>query len=568
MIAPKYHTYLLLLIAVSLQYCDQKKPHFEKAKIDRKTTDSLINRADSYFAKIDYDQAIEYYYKGKIAAETKKDTSRMFYSLLSIAIIQYYQTDFSNAEKSCIDGLELLNNDIHDPRNYDIYINLGNIYTLQKQFHKALSCFQKASTFRRKNSKDFLNIENNIAWVYLETKDFSTAIQKLEILNKNLSLESNNYLKSIVLMNLGHCYSSVGDRKGIAFLHKARRITPKNENSIVTANNLYLSQHYSKTDIDSSNYYALQAYQCASRIKATDERLLSLYSLIQNSKPDASKQYAILYLKINDSITKVRNNSKNLFAKLKYDFSTFEKENSLLKTEKILLNEQQKNKNSIAGLITIIGILLTTLIIRNLLSKNKQEKIRATIETESRISKQIHDELANDLYQTIAYGEINDLSETENKQTILEKLNKIYNRIRDFSIQTKPIEVGTRYEKDLRIMMTDYSNLDTNIIVNGLDQIDWSKITSQSKVDLYRIVQELLVNMKKHSNCSVVLFRFKKNESSLHLSYSDNGKGNNSPTLEFGAGLTNIQERIHHSNGTITFETDTSGFKVSIEIPT
>ena len=42
-------------------------------------------------------------------------------------------------------------------------------------------------------------------------------------------------------------------------------------------------------------------------------------------------------------------------------------------------------------------------------NRNKKEKAEAVYQSETRISKKLHDELANDVYQTMAFVETQDL---------------------------------------------------------------------------------------------------------------------------------------------------------------
>ncbi|MCD8529424.1 MAG: hypothetical protein LRY25_01160 [Flavobacterium sp.] len=51
------------------------------------------------------------------------------------------------------------------------------------------------------------------------------------------------------------------------------------------------------------------------------------------------------------------------------------------------------------------------------------------------------------------------------------------------------------------------------------------QLKEEIKITLYRVLQELMVNMKKHSECTLVAIAFKNNPTTLEITYSDNGKG-------------------------------------------
>jgi signal transduction histidine kinase len=85
---------------------------------------------------------------------------------------------------------------------------------------------------------------------------------------------------------------------------------------------------------------------------------------------------------------------------------------------------------------------------------------------------------------------------------------------------------------------------------------------------IYRVIQELLVNMKKHSQCSLAVITFKKNKTNLQIDCSDNGVGGEFDEIKSKNGLQNVENRILSINGTITFDTQPNkGFKISFTIP-
>jgi hypothetical protein len=133
-----------------------------------------------------------------------------------------------------------------------------------------------------------------------------------------------------------------------------------------------------------------------------------------------------------------------------------------------------------------------------LLAKNKREKSKATYATEILISKK-HDELANDVYQTMAFAETQDLSTTRNKEILLSNLDTIYSRTRNISKENISVETGPAFLSDFKEMMTDFNTHEVNVIANGLDAINWSTLDSNIKIILYRYPR-LLVNMKNIVN--------------------------------------------------------------------
>jgi hypothetical protein len=100
-----------------------------------------------------------------------------------------------------------------------------------------------------------------------------------------------------------------------------------------------------------------------------------------------------------------------------------------------------------------------------------------------------------------------------------------------------------------------FRNDEITIAVRGFSAIQWNGISEEKKIVVYRILNELLVNMKKHSQASLVSIVFENSKNILNIDYSDNGKGINE-SFQKGSGLYNTENRIKNSNGTFSFESE------------
>lgn len=129
------------------------------------------------------------------------------------------------------------------------------------------------------------------------------------------------------------------------------------------------------------------------------------------------------------------------------------------------------------------------------------------------------------------------------------------------------IDTGAGFESNLKQMLTDFENNEIKVIIKDNYDINWEKVQQESKVIAYRVLQELMVNMKKHSQSSFVVIGFENNDNTIHFTYSDNGIGI-SNQLKLKNGLKNAENRIRAIKGTITFETETDkGFRVRFSLP-
>lgn len=87
---------------------------------------------------------------------------------------------------------------------------------------------------------------------------------------------------------------------------------------------------------------------------------------------------------------------------------------------------------------------------------------------------------------------------------------------------------------------------------------------------LYRIAQEALGNVAKHSRAKHVQVQLTRSNSRVRLTVSDDGVGcaPDQAGKAGGLGLVNMRERVHHLNGTFEFESEPGrGTTVTAEVP-
>jgi len=572
MILRKLHLpiYILLLsLFLVFQSCKKKPQKNSPKKQDLTEVNRLLATGHKLYENEELDSSYYYYNKAKSAAEIKKDTSRIIHSLAWIAQIQADLGDYSGSESTAVEALPFLdNNDKYPNGRWNIYNTLGNNYIHTFDNVNALYYFNKSLIIKTDPIEKY-GIRNNIALVYMAQEKYQDAIQILSLLTLKKEILEDPEAYSRILDNLGYCYYKVQNPKSLAYLNQSVKIRLQENNDRGLIGSYYhLFHYYKKSNLNLAAHYANLAYEKATKVHQVDDRLECLALLIQNSPDNKSKEFSALYLKINDSIDKVRLKAKNQFAKIRYDSTKEKNENLKLKAQTILQQEQQHNKNLL--LYFVVGVIITmSILVGNfLVAKNKREKIKSAYNTEIRIAKKLHDELANDVFQTMAFAETQDLSTNDNKEILLNNLENIYSRTRNISKENSIIESGLLFVSSLKDMMSGFNSKEVNVLINGIETINWTTLESNKKITLYRVIQELLVNMKKHSQCNLAVLTFKKNENKVQINYSDNGIGADFNEKKSRNGLQNVENRILAIKGNITFDTKSNkGFKVTITFP-
>ena len=561
---------LLLAMFFALSSCKKEQPNNSKPKANTNYS-AYFTLAEKHLVNQENDSAFYYYNKSKLACNLTTDSEKIIYSLLKMSIIQQNEGDYSSSETTATEAISFFQKTTNPYYKCAVYNILGINYENLLDFDNAITNYNLAYQQATDELQKAI-LQNNVAVVYMDKHDYQRAIKTLMplTLKKEVLNNSENYAR--VLDNLGYSYYKTGNSKSLDHLNQSLKIRKQIKDDFgMISSYMHLSEFHKKNKPKPSNDYAHLAYEKATKINSVDGRLQSLALLIENGTGNESKKFSMLHLRINDSINKVRQKAKNQFAKIKYDSKKEREENLNLKTQKAenaLLLERQKNRNLLLYLVIGIIIMISVSIYNYLVAKNKREKIKTSYNTETRIAKKLHDELANDVYHTMAFAETQDLSTSQNKEILLTNLDTIYSRTRNISRENSTVETGTLFVSHLKEMMSGFNTDNVNVLTNGIDLVDWLAIESNKKIIVYRILQELLVNMKKHSQCSLVVLTFKQNEKKLQIDYTDNGVGATIEQLNSKNGLQNIENRIRTIKGIITFDTKSDkGFKVHFTLP-
>lgn len=564
--------FFYLLSFLLLFSCKEKKAvNFDNSKLVQKEAVNFRDKGILNVEKKNFNVAFYNFNKAKIISESIKDSANIAYNLIRMASIQQITGDYYGSKETLTEALPY----IKEKGVFSVSVN--NFFGIAD---KELSLYNDAIYYYNEAIKDCTDSIskqsplNNIAAVYIKQKKYEKAITILESILNSKFLDSGTLKvsKSRVQDNLGYAYFKKGlNDKGFLLMNeslKTRSMLNDSYGSIES--HLHLAEYYTKTNSKKSNQHALDAYKLATKLSSIDERLRALQFLILNDFSKKNLEYAQKYIALNDSIIKIRNNYKNKFAKIKYDSKKEKDENQKLRLEKaenlLALQEAKYQKTFlIIGFVSLF--LLLAYVKKRYENRNRIEKIKTAYDTETRIAKDIHDELANDVFHAITYTQTQSLISDNNKEALLQKLDHIYSRVRGISRENNDIDTGTNYSVNLKEMLSTYNNSSTNIIITNIEKVNWDLIEDLKKIVIQRVLHELMVNMKKHSNASVVVVKFESNPHNLFINYSDNGKGCEKLKITKN-GLQNMENRILAIKGTITFDTEPDkGFKVKLTMP-
>jgi signal transduction histidine kinase len=99
---------------------------------------------------------------------------------------------------------------------------------------------------------------------------------------------------------------------------------------------------------------------------------------------------------------------------------------------------------------------------------------------------------------------------------------------------------------------------------------DLGRFPSDIEISIFRLVQECLTNVHRHSGSLTASIRIRRNETSVNVEVEDQGKGISSQDLSpmgVGVGIPGMRERLRRLGGTLQIHTSDSGTKFSAMIP-
>ena len=508
--------------------------------------------------------AYKYYQEHKILSLKVKDSLSAIRDLRFIASIQNKLGLLNESEVSAVEAISLLDGLKQDKTTLEprtgLYNHLGIIYKELGNYDRALEMYNKLL----KLTKDTLHvniIHNNIANVYKSQKNYELAYNEFKKVHQASLKLNDTFQIARALNNLGFVKAKLNYEDALTDINLALTLR-KQKNNLYELFSSYitLAEYYRDiNDFKQLRYYANKAYDISVFNKNSIDRLTALSYLVEIDAQNNIAEYKWL----TDSISKVKQENENKFAFIKYNY--LQKENETREIElkfkdSQLKVEKEKSNKTIYQSIAIIGLLITIFLYFIIKNKHKKEKLEQVYNTETRISKKLHDEVANDLYHVMTKLQSKDIKE----ETVLDDLESIYSKTRDISKESSLIEFNQDFKETLEDLLLAFQTDDLAIITKGLNNINWDTISNLKKTAIYRVIQELMTNMKKHSKASVTVLKFQKSNKKLEINYNDNGIGSK---FKKNNGLQNAENRIVSLNGTITFESKINkGFKVKITI--
>ncbi len=513
------------------------------------------------------DEALKWHIKGVGYAENLTDKQLLYRHKFGIGIIHFLRKEYTKA----LDLYnECLNNTLDVKLEYDIYKRLGDIHLAQGNLNDAHKEYIKSVTFYKSNSysKDQLTTEMQLGIIDEELKKYDTAFNYYNEV-KDEALTKGFYDLYFRAQNrIGRLYFNLKEYNNAHIALSSAYI------NAVQWNNL----EYQKTILRNTRHVYL-------------------------AQKDYKNAYNVMtqYLSISNTIQK--NQNKKEINELEVQYNTLQKENKihLLEKEQIKkeseINRQRTLKISflIGFLVILIPVIALLYMyyqklqtqsklnkikeevnqqkVSGLLKDQELELIKADIDGQDKERKRIAQELHDSIGGSLAGIKLqlsNTANDNENYQLIAKQIDETYNQVRDLSHNLTPKKFNENAFTSLVSQYIENIKKDnkTNITFSPHPKKEINNIAEKLKVELYKIIQELLTNAFKHAKASHIDIHLNKLDNTLKLLFEDDGVGFNIQNSKKGIGLNNIKNRLDALSGTMNIDSlPNRGTVIDIDIP-
>ncbi|MCD6010542.1 MAG: signal transduction histidine kinase [Flavipsychrobacter sp.] len=565
---------------------------------------ALITKGIKYYEKEDYEQyrmvtleALPWALKS-----SQKDAPSWCY--INIGEAYMCEGDYIKASEYFYTALKELKKVTGDTPNHtlaNIYNDFGHVHIRMNQPEKAMQFYNMAEDVARRG-----NLPYQLANAYIYKGEYYTSIDKTDTARKYFMqvLEIGKRIDKTDLLaignnDLGKNYIAAGEyEKAVAHLQKAIALAQNKFPYIV------VDASYSLGDA----WYHLHRYKDAEVILTT-----ALHDMLAHNYRDlyvkcytkliavykATGQYHKA-LEFTDKVSALKDSLMNAekakaINQMEIKYQTAEKDMQIARNQLLIARQSNKITRKNIWITSIAGSIFLLLIIamgtyRNIKNKQRLQAeqikllqkentigiLKGVVQGEenerTRIARELHDGIGGMLsaammrFSSIRH-ENADATKIPAYKEGMGLLNEMGDEIRKTAHNLMP---DVLVKQTLPEALRSYCSY---VQSGGTLQIDFQSyghfgdLDQNFKLNLYRIVQELVKNIVQHAKATHALVQLMMHDHTLSITVEDNGTGFNTHEVKSGMGLNNLKTRVLSLGGQYTVEAEEGkGTSVLIEI--
>jgi two-component system, NarL family, sensor kinase len=504
--------------------------------------------------------------------------------------------------------------DIYEKLEHKYYLgfvlnNIGVLHFNLREYEKAIEIQNRALAYRKETGDKYgvAASYGNLGNVYYESRDTLKAIENWEFSIAEFRQMNKPGELSSVLNNLGGLLVVRKEyRKAIPMLQESYQIRKQlNDKKAISSVLISLGEAQMMT----GNYYNAsislhEALRLSRSINTRHEILFAYMKLAQlnvyKGESDSAYYYMEQYSLLKDSV--FNEDLQGQVAEMRTRYETEKKEKELLEEKALNANltlekteAELSASNRKKWIFGISGGAVAIVFIVLFIMQRKSRKLQAdkdaeiireresgikavitsTEEERKRIARELHDGIGQQLggLKLAMQKFSNDFAKENDTQKnklleITRILDEAATEVRSISHQMMPkvlSELGlVPAIEDMLKKTFGQTDVKYEFETFGITE----RFHDSIEISLYRICQELVNNIIKHSGANHVTVQLFKNKNHLILIVEDNGKGFDFDSKKEGIGLMNITSRLSTIQGEVYYEpSPVSGTLATIRVP-
>ncbi|HWI90252.1 MAG TPA: ATP-binding protein [Flavisolibacter sp.] len=488
----------------------------------------------------------------------------------------------------CMSALKILETRPYIKERTRAYLNLGTLYNNVKSYDNAITYQKKALdlALQTKDTAMILNTYSGLSLSYDNKESKQQAYDMIHLALKYLTPTSNKNATIRTYDQYGYACVGVARYDDAVVAAQKAIVLSQEVNDInhfgsatTTLAKAYSGKGDYKKAIAILNEMAQTSKEAHNAIEEDFYEILADAYYKTGNYKKAADAYS-KWVSIKDS--SFQSETNEMIAQQEVSYQTAQKEKQLSENKLQLVQKDfQLQKNRYYMYYTLAALIVALLIVALLFIRSRHKKrmhkqqlksiqqqkelqlLQALMQGEekerSRIAKDLHDGVAGMLAAVKMHFSsmpgADNLMQVEGYQQGMKLLNEAAQEIRKTSHNLMP-EVLLQHGLDEALRR--YCNNVNNSKVLQIQYDSWGEVDSFNnsfELSVYRIVQELINNIIKHSKATQAIVQLSQQNDMLTISIEDNGVGfSGNDNGKDGMGLRSLQNRIKAMNGKLEME--------------
>jgi signal transduction histidine kinase len=480
---------------------------------------------------------------------------------------------------------------------------IGTLFKKNKDLKKALLYYTRAmnESIIISNDTQIANSHNNIGLVYEQDGKFSTALKQYKKALFYYQKAKDKLGESYSLEYIGYVFGLMKNYDSAnKYLQKSLSLRKElKDNYGIAVCLIELAEiNRDKKDFNLAINYAKQAIFFCKKINYPDmlQQGYLVLSEIYEHKKDFAQAYEAhkKYVAVKDSIFSVAKSNQINELQTRYDTEKKQQKIDLLNKESAIQKLKLTQREGIIIVISV-GFLFSLVIgylvynrfklrqnarLQNEVIAQQDLATKAVLNAEENERKRIASELHDGLGQMFSAVKLNlsaladhfEFKDEHGKKMYYKTLSLVDESCKEVRVISHQMAPNVLLKAGLTSAIRDFidkidvKKLKVNLSTFGLQD----RLDQNIEIVLYRVIQEAVNNVIKHSGANSLDIQLTKDEEGINVMIEDNGNGFDTNQLEKfeSIGLKNILTRVIYLNGTLDFSsTPGQGTLIAIFIP-